>query len=291
MTSMGILGYSDRLSVRAGETIRFMVSCDTPQRFRADLVRIRCGDLNPAGPGYKEVEIANPVNGEYAGRHQPIHAGSYVRVPPSRQLDGLAAFTVSAMLWPTTPGGREQAILSCWDAAAGAGFEVLLDAGGALALRVGDGRGGIATASTGVKLLAADWCLLVATYDPATGMARLHQRPRTEYAGQPASVTVERRLSIAPSGSGAPLLIAARVGADGAPATAHYNGKIDAPRLARAALPLADAMLLQQAPTPRNLQRDLVAAWDFSRTSPERASPTSRATACTAVRSTCPRAA
>ena len=32
MAPMNITGYSDRISVRAGETIRFMMSCDTPGR-------------------------------------------------------------------------------------------------------------------------------------------------------------------------------------------------------------------------------------------------------------------
>ena len=201
------------------------------------------------------------------GRLQPIHAGSYVLVPAQRRLDGIGAFAVLAMLWPTTPGGREQAILCVWDAASGSGFEFLLDSVGALALRVGDGHGGIATVSSGVMLRAADWCLLVASFDPATGIARLYQQQRTEYAGQPAATSVERRLSLAPSVSGAPLLIAARAAA-GAPATAHYNGKIDSPRLARAALSLADALLLLQTPTPQHLQRDLVAAWDFAQDIP-----------------------
>jgi N,N-dimethylformamidase len=255
---MNIVGYSDRISVRAGETIRFMVSCETPGRFRADLVRVRCGDLNPDGPGYKEIEVECSLNGDHPGRHQPIHAGSYVRVPTHRRLEGIIAFTVAAMLWPTTPGGREQAVLSCWDAETSGGFELLLDEAGALALRVGDGVGGVTTFSSGVKLCAADWCLVVASFNPATGVARLYQRQRTEYAGAPGATEVEHPLSVLPSVSGAPLLLAARVGV---PVTAHYNGKIDSPRLADVALSVADALLLLQTPT----SQALVGAWDFSR--------------------------
>ena len=45
-----ITGYSDKISVQAGETIRFMVSCAKPGPYRAELVRVVCGDLNPKGP-------------------------------------------------------------------------------------------------------------------------------------------------------------------------------------------------------------------------------------------------
>ena len=120
------------------------------------------------------------------------------------------------------------------------------------------------TVNSRVKLRAADWCLVVASFDPATGVARLHQQQRTELAGQPAATSVQQKISLMPSVSGAPLLIAAR---NGAPVTAHYNGKIDSPRLARVALPLAEALLLLQSPEYR--QNDLVAAWDFSQHIPD----------------------
>lgn len=263
--TIGICGYSNRISVHAGETIRFMVSCDPPRPYRADLVRLRCGDLNPEGPGYAEMEIESPLNGEHAGRHQRIHMGSYVRVPASHQLDGIGAFTITAWLWPTTPGHGEQAILSCWDPGTGGGLEVLLDDEGALALRLGDGRGGTSTASSGAKLLASDWCLIVVSFDPETGVARLHQRQRSEYAGRAPTVNAERRMAIEPLVYGSPLLIAARAAA---PTAAHYNGKVDSPRFARAALPLAEALSLLEAQPPQHLRRSLVGAWDFSQEIP-----------------------
>jgi hypothetical protein len=50
---MKVVGYSDRLSGAAGETIQFMVSCQLPT-YRADIVRLLHGDPNPHGPGFKE---------------------------------------------------------------------------------------------------------------------------------------------------------------------------------------------------------------------------------------------
>ena len=37
---MEVVGYADRLSVRPGETIRFMASC-TQRKYRADIVRLK----------------------------------------------------------------------------------------------------------------------------------------------------------------------------------------------------------------------------------------------------------
>ena len=61
-----LLGYSDRLSVAPGETIRFMVSCDHPE-YESRLVRLIHGDENPAGPGFKQVVIPSAIDGPRAG--------------------------------------------------------------------------------------------------------------------------------------------------------------------------------------------------------------------------------
>jgi N,N-dimethylformamidase len=107
--------------VQAGETIRFMVSCAKPGPYRAELVRVVCGDLNPNGPGVRLPAVDCPINGTYQGRHQAIHNGSYVLVPVASQLACKDGFTVQAMIWPTPPQLREQVLLSCWSAERGAG--------------------------------------------------------------------------------------------------------------------------------------------------------------------------
>ena len=108
MTIPAITGYSDRLSVRGGETIRFMVSCDPPMDYRADLVRVIHGDLNPAGPGLKEAAVACAANGGYAGRTQTIHAGSYVAVPLCAGFDPSAGFSIQS----TSILGTSEAVAS-----------------------------------------------------------------------------------------------------------------------------------------------------------------------------------
>src|SRR5262249_20753662 len=137
---MKILGYPDRFSVAPGETVRFMVSCDGINTYRADIVRLIHGDTNPAGPGYKDEEIATPVSGTYRGRFQPVHAGSSIVVPRGAALDQLKSFSVAAMIWPTTPAKGRQGLITHWHAPSQKGWGLVIDEGGTLAFVLGDGR-------------------------------------------------------------------------------------------------------------------------------------------------------
>ena len=67
MTTLGITGYSDRISVQPGQTIKFHVHSERSESYRADIVRLIHGDTNPDGPGYKEEEIATTVSGDISG--------------------------------------------------------------------------------------------------------------------------------------------------------------------------------------------------------------------------------
>jgi N,N-dimethylformamidase len=267
-----ITGYSDKISVQAGETIRFMVSCEQPGPYRAELVRVVCGDLNPNGPGIKLPAVDCPINGTYEGRHQAIHNGSYVFVPATPQLACGEGFTVQAMIWPTTPRLREQVLLSCWSAERSAGFELIIDADGGAALRLGDGNGGVETVSTGQPLLERVWCFVCANYDPATRQVSVHQRRQVAYARLETTASAARTVAFAPDAAQAPLLMAARLAgteASGRRRTeAHYNGRIDSPRLSRRALPLDEALALHQRPLPERLRPSLIGAWDFAQEIP-----------------------
>src|SRR3569833_1031071 len=121
-----ITGYPDRIYARPGDTVKFMVSCEKPIAYRADLVRIICGDDNPEGPGYKEEEIAASFSGDYKGRKQHIHAGSCVKVPDSRPLRLLESFTVQTFVWPTTPLKGKQAVVSKWSNEDKSGFALII---------------------------------------------------------------------------------------------------------------------------------------------------------------------
>ena len=265
-----ITGYSDEISVRPGETVSFMVSCELPD-YQVDIVRLICGDTNPEGPGYKEEPVESPASGRYEGRPQAIHAGSCAIVPSSDVLERLESFTVQAMIWPTTPARGEQGLVTKWNEAEQSGFALIVDEGGALALRLGDGRGGAQVVSTGKALVERKWYFAAASYDAASGRVSVHQEPLMAHAGVDDAGSA---VGDAPSGFAAndsPVVMAAQFVREGEGRTfvgRHYNGKIDSPRLANRALTRAGMEQLRVEPFPDDVRAAVVAAWDFSREIP-----------------------
>ncbi len=81
-----ITGYSDRVSARPGETIKFMVNCELGS-YRADIVKLICGDSSPDGPDFKEKLGRTPSNKRYKARKQLIHMGSYAIVENNPALE------------------------------------------------------------------------------------------------------------------------------------------------------------------------------------------------------------
>ena len=263
-----ITAYSDRLSVRPGGTVRFMVNCEHPT-YRADIVRLICADNSPAGPGYKETPVRTPVSKRHKGRRQAIHAGSYALVESRPLLEALDSFTVQAMIWPTTPGKGRQGIVTKWDGRAGRGFALVIDETGAVALTVATEGGAAETVSVGKPLLERHWYLAAASYDAHTGTVTVHQEPLHRYARWRDAGTARRTLARpAAAGSPAPLVMAGvfarrakgRVLADGL-----YNGKIDSPRLASRALDRLEIERLRNEAVPAALAPSVLGAWDFSR--------------------------
>lgn len=84
---MNIIGYSDRLSYRPGQTMHARFST-TAEIFTARLVRIVNGDPHPLGPGVDIRDVPSALDGRtFTGRVQPIRAGSCVEIDQS-PLDG-----------------------------------------------------------------------------------------------------------------------------------------------------------------------------------------------------------
>ncbi len=262
-----LLGYCDPWSVAPGDPLRFMVSAPEGGSYRTDIVRLICADDSADGPGFKEEVVESPVNGAHTGRHQPLRAGSYGLVPPSPVLDALTSFTLQAYIWPTLPGAGAQAILSMWSEAEGRGFGLFLDEAGACGLRLGS-NGHVAWVSTGVALQARQWYVVTARFDAASGTAQIAQRPLVAYPGIADEGAAAAGVAYDPSAHrGLPFLIAGALAdrADGGRnVTAHFNGKIDRPRLARCAMPDDAIEALSHRRVPRRLAEDVVAAWDFA---------------------------
>ncbi|MBT6912500.1 MAG: N,N-dimethylformamidase, partial [Rhodospirillaceae bacterium] len=266
-----ITGYCNPISARPGQRLDFKVCSYEDGPYEADLVRVTGGDSSPDGVGVLEAVVKAPFAQSYAGRSyegrfQAIHRGSHGSVDAQVALAELHSFTLQAMICPTLPGARRQVIMGRgWDDP-GAGFALLLDETGALALRVGEDQGRQLMLSTNVPLRRGQWAFVAASYDSASGQARLVQRPLATGPGdQVISDPVERSETLV-SGLGlgaaaAPFQFAA---GGGERATAHFNGKIDRPRLANRALTDAEMAAASGPGIAETLTNDILGCWDFA---------------------------
>ncbi len=259
-----VLGYLDRWSVEPGDGVKVMVSTYGVGHYDAALVRVICGDDSPAGPGFKE-EVAAAFAGRFAGRMQPINAGSYGVVPHAPAFDGPGGLTLQATIYPTTPGKGVQGIITKWREADHSGFALYIDASGCLALRLGNGAGNRIDVSSGQPLPARAWCLSGASFDPRTRTVWLYQAVQASWA--PPAALVERRVELSAIGrNDVPLLIAAFVSNEnGMVACSHYNGKIESPRLRRRPLGGEEMAASFNDAVPPQLDADVVGAWDLAR--------------------------
>jgi N,N-dimethylformamidase len=261
-----ITGYSDRIHCRPGDKIRFMVSCETAADYDAEIVRIVCGDDNPKGPGLKEHIVESAVNGRYKGRKQAIASGSYGEIPTSRALNDIASFTLHAFIWPTTPMKGTQGIITRWSAKDEAGFALVIDDAGSVAVKIGDGEGRTDVVAVGRPMQARRWYRVGASFDAASRRLRVFQQPIAPVPGIDDAGLAERQSERSPGQTDAPLLFAALAGrnVDGrAGPTGHYNGKIDSPCIFNRALDDAECGALGTR-FDASLAVNLVGAWDFS---------------------------
>ncbi len=254
---MKIVGYSDRFSVRPGETIRFMVSSEEPE-YRAEIVRLRHTDGSPRGPGFKTEALETSVEGEYSGFLQPIHKGSYAVVPHHASLNCLDGFTLQAWICSTTPLKGVQGLLTKFSSTGESGYGLTIDEDGSLALWLGAGDQ-LEKVRSGVALQSGRWYFVAASYDPTVSEVRLYQKQQTRWPLPDADADV--RQTVRPEvflANQADFLIAAGQNrASGDPAVGNFfNGKIDNPRLYGCVLETLE-------PGPRSSD-DLITNWDFS---------------------------
>ena len=257
---ISILGYSDTMSAAPGESVRFMVSCeDGASSYGARIVRLLCTDDHPEGPGRRELDVKSSIEGTYPGRRQTIVMGSCVVLPESEALDGLVSFTLQVLIWPTTPACRRQGLVTRWCNATLRGFGLVIEDRCA-ALVLGRGDDEPVLVSSGRPLVAREWYRVTASYDARDGVARvtqtpLHAEPVMKSAAGVA-LNVGRGAYEMPD---APMLFAAwKETASGSRLVAggHYNGKLEAPRLAGGVLDETDMLGLSA--------ESALGAWDFS---------------------------
>ncbi len=239
MAQVKIEGYSDRMSVKPGQTIRFMVSAEGTATMNAQLVRLIHGDENPAGPGYVDQPIDAEINREWPARKQYAQMGSYLRVDdPDARLALEGSFTLHAFIFPTLPGSNRQTIMGRWSVDRVRGYALGIDAEGRLEFRVADGSAADQVTAE-VRLVANTWYFVAATWDAGSRRASVRQHAVVNrYNGLLSRIvpfdyashvieTLRVRPSCEPSTAFLLAGAADHNGARGAFVSEMYNGKID----------------------------------------------------------------
>jgi N,N-dimethylformamidase len=262
-----IVGYTDRLSVRPGESLAFKVSCEAgaPEssgEYDAEIVRLICGDDSPQGPGFKAEPVTVSVNGRYPGRKQRVNAGSFGIVQKGVHIPIGAGFTVAALVYPTWLAKKaDQAIMASRTVAPlpGQGWSLILDAAGHGCFEVSNGQSRTSV-TIGRALPERRWSLLVATLrDGEITLAHqlLHPLP-----GEAARTAAARPIDFRPAHLvNTPLTIGAELEAvEGERwfTRRPFDGKIESP-LVRPAI----AQPTMPAPIDE-LADDCHAAWEYS---------------------------
>jgi len=262
---MQVVGYTDRLSVAAGDTLSVMVS-SRHQRYRAGVVRLRHGDINPKGPGFRCSEVPSPLDGEHLGKLQPIHQGSYVTVADRGALAPAGSFTLVCWVYPTGARRGPQALLGRWLEASGQGYLLHLTVQGEAALQIGDGHDRALLRAT-VPLRERRWSLIVAGFDTDTGTLTLAQHLRDPAAVDicPQYLTFETTLrrTVAPAVNF--MMAATQLQPAAGPETrgCFFNGRLDRPTLYGRVLAPAEIGHLAAGVEPVSLP-GVLASWDFS---------------------------
>ncbi len=260
-----VLGYAWPLIASPGEGIAFHLSSATLREAEACVVRVRLADPDPNGPGLQTVAPGSAIDGPVALRHQPIHPGSCAVVADRPALQTLTAFSVGCFLWPTRLAAGAQTIVARWCENPREGWRLGLDAEGRLEFVIATG-GRLFRAATATPLLEREWAFIGASVDPATGKLTVFQHSLDRQGGRDRSAAAEAEGPAATiANAGLALTIGAHaVDADATQTAAHFNGKVDRPRLFAAPLSADTLRLLCERIAPDAGDPLLIAAWDFS---------------------------
>ncbi|WP_287388021.1 N,N-dimethylformamidase beta subunit family domain-containing protein [Mesorhizobium sp.] len=265
--TVSVLGYADPLSAAPGEKIRFYLGSSSLRQADLCVVRVRCADPDPDGPGLRLLQVPSAVDGTVGLRSQPIHPGSCARVDNTAALPASGSVSFGCYLFPTLPGDRVQTIAAHWSRSRHCGWRLEIGDDGHLHMTVAC-KGREWTAKSSVPLLAREWAFVAGVVDTATGTVLLHQQSLSIDGGR------DRTASAAAGGpteilwpAGSPFVMGAIC--QDAPETAghtssHFNGKIDRPRLFGQAVGPETLRAVVEAITPGGAGPAALGFWDFS---------------------------
>jgi N,N-dimethylformamidase len=178
MAQIKLFGYTDKISVKPGDTIQFHVNAEGTDIAEAQLVRLIHGDQHPSGPGFVEEEIDWAANGVWQVEKQYTQVGSFLEVAdPQRKLALEGSLTVFAFIHPNRPKvGRRQCLVGRWDDSRNYGFCLGISQSGRLEFWVGQGnKDEVDCLQSDESLQPQMWYFVAASLDAKTGRATLYQ--------------------------------------------------------------------------------------------------------------------
>ena len=232
-------------------------------QFDAQIVRLRHGDENPKGPGFKETIVPSPIDGPHQGAARTIRPGScgIIEIVPPISAQSL---TLGLWVWPTLLGKGTQGLVAGFGASNQAWFELRLGEAGAVELLLN----GVVCATARQPLDPREWYFVAVIVDMVLRLARLHVHRQRYTWPAPAAFDHEAEINdrLSPSGESlSKLILAASACApieNGIPAARRaFNGKLAAPRMYSRCLSRDEIVGLANGHTPA----DAAANWDFSR--------------------------
>ena len=236
MQDVFIAGYSDKLSVRPGETITFFVSSRADSDFKATLHRSISADPNPDGSGIVEEDASIYFrSSSFASRYQGFTPGSFAQSTTDLRAEINADLLIKFWFMPTVLVSADQTLIA-WGH-----VSIILDSQGIITAKLPGGM----SVSTTVEVKCNQWHSLELTV-LASGIMTLDAKSMmTTKANIGVAKSSNTELGIAqmfPLSVTAPVRIAAGFG----DAPCCFNGKIEAPEI------LVDGAL--------------IAKWDFAQT-------------------------
>jgi N,N-dimethylformamidase beta subunit-like, C-terminal len=260
-------GYADRVTVAAGEQIRFMLA-GSPGEARFSIVRPVHGDPNPAGPGVKLERVPWGSESTVAVSPRRVDFGSFVEVPHAEALAPRGSFTLVLWHFPTLLTGAWQALAAKW--APGQLSYALFTVGHHLLVAAVSHDGVRAAMCGGVEFMAPRrWQVAALTYEAEEGLLGVYQLG-SEPSGRSLATGAEGVIatkSVRPgpvNAGAAPLLFGACALPEGKGHWAHFNGKIASPVLLDRALKPGELLELVLGRATDELEHAL-GRWDFSR--------------------------
>jgi N,N-dimethylformamidase len=253
------LGYPDRISVPAGETVKFQLSSKR-DAVKVEVMRLRCGDVDVNGPGFKYDLMDSTIDGVHTCLDQEIRPGSCAVIPHGGALvPSGTAWSFGCYIYPTRIADNARGIMGSWCESTAEGYALELDVEGHPVLRTGS-----LSLTLDVKARERVWSFISATLDFAKKTATLSLIVPAD-GTRPAVAHAETfdLSDMSALDSGLDFLIAAHH-LDGAKRyTAHFDGKIEAPRVVSLALDAEALRVYDCQPRTGTAASGLVASWDF----------------------------